>query len=148
MGNSQNCYFSDIIEAELSTDTGSSETSIDFKFNSFTFSAESSTVNLICEISLCLVDEADCYTSCDPPIQLVEETVNEVRVIDNESNPMDNKSDGVEDDAIEDVTTADSMSGNESDEVFDDVSVTEIVFSGDYEDVLHPIGNETHIFDI
>ena len=59
---------------------------------------------------------------------------------------MDNESDGVEDDAIEDVTTAEG--GNESDEVFDDVSVTEIAFSGDYEDALHPIGNETHIFDI
>ena len=61
---------------------------------------------------------------------------------------MENESDDVEDDLLEDETDNAATIGNESDEVFDGVAVTEIDLSGDYEDVLHPIGNDTHIFDI
>jgi len=95
----------------------------------------------ICEIRLCLVDEADCYTSCNP---LIDETVNEVRSIESdllESESNDIREDGY--DAPKGETNAYAATEDESDSVFADVSVTEI----DYEDVLHPIGNETHLFD-
>merc|ERR1712131_76015 len=117
--NSSDCYFSDIIEAQLNTETGSSDSPIDFKFNSFTFSAESSTVNLICEIQLCLADEAnDATTDIVETIENIADDVNE------------------------------ASESDESNSVLTDLAVTEIEISGDYQDAIHPIGNETHIFDV
>merc|ERR1712131_48743 len=138
--NSSDCYFSEIIDAQLNTETGSSESPIDFKFNSFTFSAESSTVNLICEIQLCLADDANCYIPCN---QAIDEAVEENLDKDNDAT-----TDIVEtiENIADDVNEA--SESDESNSVLTDLAVTEIEISGDYEDAIHPIGNETHIFDV
>ena len=105
----------------------------------------------ICEIRLCLVDEADCYTSCNP---IVDETVNEVRAID--IDPMESEQndvgDKVEDDPSEDETITTTTAATTTIVTTTTIATTSTTVTEidilDYEDVLHSIGNETHIFDI
>ena len=104
----------------------------------------------ICEIRLCLADELECYTSCNQSVaDVVADVVQEaVAEADDNSNAIDDAQtdnvvqyENIEENVSQDVT--------ESETIFEeDVAMTEIEVSGDYEDAIHPIGNNSHIFDI
>ena len=53
---------STLVDVQMTVDTGTSGSDIEFDFNSFTFSAASDTVSIQCDIKLCLDDGTD--TSC------------------------------------------------------------------------------------
>ena len=95
----------------------------------------------ICEIRLCLADELECYTSCNQSVaDVVAEAVAEA---DDDSNAID---DAQTDNVVQTENVSQDVS--ESDTIFEeDVAMTEIEVSGDYEDAIHPIGNNTHIFE-
>ena len=64
---------------------------------------------------------------------------------------VDDNSNAIDDAQTDNVVQTENVSQDvsESDTIFeDDVVMTEIEVSGDYEDAIHPIGNNTHIFDI
>ena len=95
----------------------------------------------ICEIRLCLADELDCYTSCNQSVvDVVAEADDNSNAIDDAQSDNVVQTENIEENVSQDVT--------ESDTIFeDDVALTEIEVSGDYEDAIHPIGNNTHIFE-
>ena len=96
----------------------------------------------ICEIRLCLADEIDCYTSCNQSVaDVVAEANDNSNAIDDAQTDNVVQTENIEENVSQDVT--------ESETIFEeDVAMTEIEVSGDYEDAIHPIGNNTHLFDI
>ena len=99
----------------------------------------------ICEIRLCLADELECYTSCN---QSVADAVADV--VEEAVAGADDSSNAIDDAQTDNVVQTENVSQDvtESDTIFEeDVAMTEIEVSGDYEDAIHPIGNNTHIFE-